>query len=104
MEKEIPVAKTFRLGDLVEYQSGSVVSRTLRGGVTVFAFDEGEGLDEHTAPHDALVSLLEGRAEIDIEGRTRQVADGESVILPAARPHAVRAVGRFKMLLVMLRG
>jgi quercetin dioxygenase-like cupin family protein len=93
--------------DLVQYQTGTVVSRTLvkkpAGTVTVFAFDANEGLSEHTAPFDALVFVLDGEAEISIAGAAYRVRAGEMLRLPANRPHAVRAVQRFKMLLVMIR-
>lgn len=93
--------------DLVQYQDGTVVSRTLikkpTGTVTVFAFDQGEGLSEHTAPFDALVFLIEGEAEITIAGAAHRVAAGDLLLLPAGKPHALRAVTRFKMALVMIR-
>ena len=96
-----------KLTDLVDYQEGSIVSRTLikkaTGTVTLFAFDTGEGLSEHTAPFDALVYLVEGQADISIAGQTFRVQAGETITLPAHRPHAVRAVDRFKMLLMMIR-
>jgi len=96
-----------RLADVVDYQAGSVVSRTLikkgTGTVTLFAFDEGEGLSEHTAPFDALVLVADGEAEITISGIAHRVAAGEVILLPAAEPHAVKAVTRFKMLLTMIR-
>ncbi len=93
--------------DLVAYQSGAVVSRTLikksAGTVTVFAFDAEQGLSEHTAPFDALVLVLDGRCRWTIDGRTEELGPGELVVLPAGKPHAVAALGRFKMLLVMIR-
>lgn len=93
--------------DLVAYQAGSVVSRAIvskkTGGVTVFAFDEGQGLSEHTAPFDALVHVLDGAAEIAIGGEPRLVRAGELVLMPANVPHALKAVERFKMMLIMLR-
>src|SRR5687767_15022545 len=96
------------LGALLEYQDGSIVSRVLlknKGGtVTLFAFDEGEGLSEHTAPFDALVVVLDGAADIEIAGENFAVRQGETITLPANRPHAVRATTRFKMLLIMIRG
>ena len=96
-----------QLIDLVQYQAGSVVSRTLikekAGTVTLFAFDEGEGLSEHTAPFDALVHLLEGEAEIVISGKPLQVKQGDIVLMPANEPHALKALTRFKMLLTMIR-
>jgi quercetin dioxygenase-like cupin family protein len=92
---------------LVEYQSGSVVSRTLikksAGTVTAFAFDAGEGLSEHTAPYDALVLGIDGEAEISIAGVVHRVSVGQLLKLPAGQPHAVRAITPFKMLLVMIR-
>ena len=93
--------------DLVEYQSGSVVSRTLikkaSGTITAFAFDAGEGLSEHTAPYDALVLGVDGTAEISIGSLTHRVSAGQLLKLPAGQPHAVKAITRFKMILVMIR-
>jgi quercetin dioxygenase-like cupin family protein len=104
---EIPGADVLRLAELVTYQEGSVVSRTLlkraTGTVTVFAFDEGQGLSEHTAPFDALLHVLEGSAEITAGGKLLQAKSGEAVLLPANQPHAVKAHTRFKMLLTMIR-
>jgi len=92
---------------LVEYQPGSVVSRTVlkrdSGSITLFAFDAGQGLAEHSTPHEAWIHLLDGEAEVTIGGRAHAVAAGECIALPAAVPHALRAVRRFKMMLVMLR-
>jgi len=92
---------------LVDYQEGSVVSRTIlkkeTGSVTLFAFDEGQGLSEHTAPFDALVFVLEGRAEIRISGTPRLLGGGEMILMPADEPHGLKAVERFKMMLVMIR-
>ncbi len=97
-----------RTAEVAQYQAGAVVSRILlksdAGSVTVFAFDRGQGLSEHTVPHDALVFLLEGEAEFRISGRSRRVAGGEWLLLPANEPHAVSATDRFKMILVMLKG
>lgn len=96
-----------RLTDLVDYQDGSVVSREIisrkTGTVTLFAFDEGQGLSEHTAPYDAMVQLLDGEAEITIAGKPLQVKDGEMLIVPANKPHALKALRRFKMILTMIR-
>jgi len=93
--------------DFVGYQSGSVVSRALIdrkvGTVTFFAFDRGEGLSEHTAPYDALVMVTDGVAEIVLGGEVLRVSEGEMVVMPADVPHALRAVERFKMVLVMIR-
>jgi len=95
------------LADLVAYEEASVVSRTLidkpEGTVTLFAFDAGQGLSEHTTPFDALVTVLDGSAEITIAGRPVTVGQGEMVIMPADAPHAVRADERFKMMLVMIK-
>ncbi|MBC7131022.1 cupin domain-containing protein [Candidatus Bathyarchaeota archaeon] len=99
--------KVFRLKDLVDYQEGAIVSRTLidkkAGTVTLFAFDENQGLSEHTAPYDAMVTILEGRAEIILGGEPLNLEKGDTVIMPANVPHAVKAKGKFKMLLVMIR-
>jgi len=101
------VAQALRLTDLVDYQAGSVVSREIlkkeTGNVTLFAFDAGQGLSEHTAPFDALVYLLEGQAEITISGQPHRLQPGEMIIMPAHQPHALKALGRFKMMLVMIR-
>ncbi len=102
-----PVAAVIKILDLISYQSGSVVSRiiakTAAGTVTLFAFDAGQGLSEHTAPFDALVQMIEGSAEITIAGEPFQVQSGEMIIMPANRPHALHAVTRFKMILTMLK-
>lgn len=95
------------LADLVDYQAGSVVSQTLvkarAGTVTVFAFDAGEGLSEHTAPFDALLFVVEGNARVRVGTQEHAMAGGHIVLLPAGVPHAVQAVARFKMLLIMIR-
>jgi quercetin dioxygenase-like cupin family protein len=92
--------------DLIDYQADAVVSREIlkakTGTVTVFAFDAGQGLSEHTAPFDALTHILDGEAEIAISGKTHQVRAGD-IIMPANKPHALKAVRRFKMMLVMIR-
>ena len=94
------------VADLVAYQSGSVVSRQLvknaSGSVTVFAFDQGEGLSEHTTPHDALVWILDGEAHITVGGATHTVHAGQAILLPGGEPHAVAAPQRFTMALTML--
>jgi len=91
---------------LVNYQDGSVVSRDIvkkpTGTVTIFAFDEGQGLSEHTAPFDALVQVLEGEVEVTIAGKPHRVQSGE-MILPANQPHALKALKRYKMILTMIR-
>ena len=95
-----------RLADLIDYQEGSVVSRTIvdkeAGTVTLFAFDEGQGLSEHTAPFDALVYSLDGKVEVTISGKAVQLKKGEMVIIPANKPHALKATKQFKMLLTMI--
>ena len=100
--------KTLKFKELVAYQEGSVVSRTLinehGGSVTVFAFDEGQRLSEHTAPYDALVFAMEGRVEITISGNVFNLNEGEMLIMPANKPHALKALTKFKMLLIMIRG
>ncbi|MFH1924230.1 MAG: cupin domain-containing protein [Planctomycetota bacterium] len=92
---------------LVDYQPGAIVSRTVvkrpTGTVTLFAFDQGQTLSEHTAPFDALVQVLDGEAELTIEGKPFRLVAGQALIMPADRPHAVAAVKRFKMLLTMIR-
>jgi quercetin dioxygenase-like cupin family protein len=106
-KREIPIAEIVRLIDLVNYQEGAVVSRTLvnraTGTVTLFAFDEGQGLSEHTAPFDAMAYLLEGEAEIVIAGKPLRTTAGEGVLMPANQPHSLKALTRFKMLLTMIR-
>lgn len=102
----IPI-QAARLTDLIEYQVSSVVSRTIidkkSGTVTLFAFDEGQGLSEHTAPYDALVQILDGEVEITISGKPNCLKGGDMITLPANQPHALKAVRRFKMLLTMIR-
>jgi quercetin dioxygenase-like cupin family protein len=96
-----------RLVDLADYQEGSIVSRTIidkkTGTVTFFAFDEGQGLSEHTAPFDALVHVLDGETEIVISGKPFRLRAGEMVIMPANDPHALKAITKFKMILTMIR-
>ena len=106
-KREIPAAEVVELMALINYQEGAVVSRTLlhraAGTLTLFAFDEGQGLSEHTAPFDALVQILEGEAEIVIAGKPLRTNAGSVVLMPANQPHALRALTRFKMLLTMIR-
>lgn len=103
----LPAAQPVDLAALVAYQQGGVVSRTLAkkagGTVTVFSFDQGQALSEHTAPFDALVQVLEGEAELVIGGQKVPAKAGQTVLMPANVPHAVNATARFKMLLTMLR-
>jgi quercetin dioxygenase-like cupin family protein len=105
--REIPAAESVPLTDLVNYQAGAVVSRTIMkrpmGTVTLFAFDEGEGLSEHTAAFDALAHVLEGVAEIVISGQPVRTKAGEAVLMPAHQPHALKAITKFKMVLTMIR-
>jgi len=95
------------LSDLVKYQENAVVSSEIikkdTGTVTVFAFDKGQGLSEHTAPFDALVNVIDGKAEVTISGKLFSVKEGEMIILPANEPHSLKAVEKFKMLLVMIK-
>lgn len=107
MEEKNIIGQVIPLRDLVDYQENSVVSRQViaqkTGTVTIFAFDQGEGLSEHTAPFDALVQVLEGEVEISIAGEPNIVKNGEMIIMPANKPHDLKALSRFKMLLVMIR-
>lgn len=104
---ELQAAEQVRPTELTNYQDGAVVSRTLvrrpAGTITLFAFDGGQGLSEHTAPFDAIAQILEGDAEITISGRPLSLGAGEMVLMPANQPHAVKALSRFKMLLIMIR-
>ena len=96
-----------KLAGLVDYQSGSIVSREILKGATakvmLFAFDEGEALSEHTSPFNALVQIVEGEAEITISGLAHRVIAGELILMPAQQPHALKAVKQFKMVLTMIR-
>ena len=107
MAAELPIAERIRALDLIAYQDGAVVSRTLlkraSGTLTLFAFDQGQGLSEHTAPFDALVHVLDGEAEIVIAGTPHFASAGEMILMPANQPHALTARTPFKMLLTMLR-
>lgn len=99
--------KILKMAELVSYQEGSVVSREVikksAGNVTVFAFDEGQGLSEHKAPFDALVYILEGSAEIKIDGNPHDLQQGEMIIMPANIPHEVKSLSKFKMALIMIK-
>ncbi len=101
------VPQVIALGDMIDYQADSVVSREIikgkTGTVTLFAFDRGQGLSEHKAPFDALVYLVDGEAQIIISSKPYRLTKGEMIIMPADKPHALDAVKRFKMLLVMIR-
>ncbi len=106
IEKDI-LREPFLLEGLAEYQDSAIVSRTVinkpAGTVTFFAFDKGQELSEHTAPFDALVVILDGEARISISGEWHKVERGEAIIMPSGKPHSVKAVERFKMLLVMIK-
>lgn len=101
------IGRAMTMNDLVGFQPGSVVSRTLIdkkiGTLTLFAFSEGQGLSEHTAPYDAFVQVLEGSGQITINGEVQRVDSGQMIIMPANVPHSLRAETPFKMLLVMIR-
>jgi quercetin dioxygenase-like cupin family protein len=107
MNSENLVGKVAGLDGLIAYQAGAVVSRTVIdkpvGTVTLFAFDKGQGLSEHTAPFDALVNVIDGEVEITISGKPFKVKAGEMLIMPANDPHALKALTRFKMMLVMIK-
>ncbi|MBU4376656.1 MAG: cupin domain-containing protein [Candidatus Omnitrophica bacterium] len=99
--------KILKLTDAVDCQDGSIVSKEIvkgkTGGVTLFAFDKGQGLSEHTAPFDALVYIMDGEAAITISGKVFNPKAGDFIIMPANEPHSVKAVNRFKMMLVMIK-
>jgi quercetin dioxygenase-like cupin family protein len=103
----LPEAEPVRLADLLDYVNGSVVSRTLQkkktGTITLFAFDAGQELSEHSTPYDAHVQVLDGEVELTIGGKAVRAVAGETVLMPADIPHAVAAVKPFKMLLIMIR-
>ncbi len=106
--KGFPVGEKFNVSETVSYADGSVVSKIIlrneKGNITLFAFDKGEGLSEHTAPFDAIVEILDGTAEIIIGGVSHTLQQGEAIIMPANVPHALNAVERFKMMLIMVKG
>ncbi len=103
----VPKSQVLHLNHLVSYQEGSVVSRQITkaeaGNVTLFAFDAGQELSEHTAPFDALAHILEGEAEVRIAGQPHALSAGDAIVMPANEPHAVKATKQFKMLLTMVR-
>ncbi len=107
MDEKNLMVQASSLRGLTEYQEGAVVSKEIlkkdTGTVTIFAFDKNQGLSEHTAPFDALVCVLDGTAEIIIAGKSFTVRGGEMIIMPAHKPHALKANERFKMMLVMIR-
>ena len=102
-----PKAEILHLAEMVSYQTGSIVSRQITkadaGNVTLFAFDKGQELSEHTASFDALVYIVEGKAKVIISGKSFELKTGDAIIMPADEPHAVKAAGQFKMLLTMIR-
>lgn len=99
--------KILKLANFMDYQAGAIVSREIinkkTGTVTVFAFDREQGLSQHTAPYDAMVTILDGVAKIYISGKSFTVKSGETIIMPANKPHSLKAVKRFKMMLTMIR-
>ena len=105
--KGLAPGQVAKVAELVQYQDGAVVSREIvkrpTGSITVFAFDEGQGLSEHTAPFDALVQVVEGEVEITISGQPHRAQAGELILMPAGQPHALKALQRFKMILTMIR-
>lgn len=107
MNNEFPKAQKFNFINEVEYSSGGIVSKNVvkrpTGNVSLFAFDKGEGLSEHTAPFDAIVQIIEGEAHIIIGGTKHHLVAGETIIMPANVPHALQAIERFKMVLTMIR-
>ena len=104
---ELTPARVFALADLVGYQEGAVVSRTLidkpSGTLTLFSFGQGQGLSEHQAPFDAVVYVLDGKASVTISGSRHDLTAGQMIVMPANEPHSLRAETRFKMLLVMMK-
>jgi quercetin dioxygenase-like cupin family protein len=100
-------AKVLVLKDLVGYQEGTIASRMIisrkAGNITLFSFDENEGLSEHTAPYDAMVTILDGECEVWVAGKTHRMKEGETIIFPANVPHALSAITKFKMMLTMIR-
>lgn len=106
MENKL-AGKVLDISDLIQYQEGSVVSRTIAdkpiGTLTIFAFDEGQGLSEHKAPYDAIVHIIDGEADIAISGNVVHAKAGQMVIMPANEPHSLKAIQKFKMILTMIR-
>ena len=107
MNNESIIAKTVNAAGLIAYQEGSVVSRTVidkpQGTVTIFAFDKGQALSEHTAPYDAVVHVLDGEVEVTISGKPSVVKPGEMIVMPANDPHALKALTPFKMMIIMVK-
>lgn len=107
MSKTIEPGIIFDAADSIAYADGAVISKTIlkkpSGNITLFSFDAGEGLSEHTTPHEALLQVLDGSVDITIGGETHSLSAGQSLILPANVPHALKAVERFKMMLTMIK-
>jgi len=103
-----PKAQTLKPEKQIEYQDASIVSKTIvkkeKGNITLFAFDKGQALSEHTAPFDALINVIDGKAEVIIGGNPNIVEAGQIILMPANIPHAVNAIEKFKMMLVMIKG
>jgi len=106
-QQKTELAQVLRAADMVGYQAGSVVSRTLvdktAGTITLFSFAAGQGLSEHSAPFDALVYVFDGEVEVTISGRPFNLTAGDMIIMPANKPHALKAIKQFKMMLVMIK-
>ncbi|MBL7861673.1 MAG: cupin domain-containing protein [Cyclobacteriaceae bacterium] len=107
MNNSIESSKAFVAAERIAYAAGSVVSKTIvkkpSGNITLFAFDKGEGLAEHSSPHDALVQVLDGQVEITMSGMAHHLQAGQCILLPANIPHALKATGQFKMMLTMIK-
>lgn len=105
--KEFEKASVFRYKESVQYQEHAIVSKTVlkkeTGNVSLFAFDKGEALSEHSAPFDAMVMVVEGKGQVIIDGKPNDIMEGETIIMPANIPHAVKAIERFKMVLTMIK-
>jgi quercetin dioxygenase-like cupin family protein len=101
------MSEIFNLKEKIDYAENSVVSKTIlkkpAGNITLFAFDKAEGLSEHSSPHEALIQVIEGKAEVTIGGNINILQDGDCIILPAAIPHALKAIEKFKMMLIMIK-
>ena len=101
------MARAFAVTGLLDYQPGAIVSREIvkktTGTVTLFAFDKGQGLSEHTAPFDAIVYIVDGRAQVKINKKASMVKKGQMIVIPANKPHSLKATAKFKMLLIMIR-
>lgn len=107
-KREELYAKVLDLKDLVSYQDGTIASRMIinnkAGSITIFSFDRNEEISEHTAPYDAVVTILEGECRVWVSGQAHQMKAGQTIIFPAHAPHAVSAITKFKMMLTMIQG